>query len=208
MSRRVKKVTIEIPHRISGFFEIVDKLKGTDIEDPLRIGSRGAGFCLNAKGKTEIKDFVLNKEDLEFRIKSIEGAFKGGRIFLDVSEDESIVFERLFRELIRNVQELRKKKKLKVSQKIVLKISTDENSEKKVEKLEKELKGEVGARKIEYKVKKPQGESKYKNFPVPKKCMEQVRKEGNELYVYNWSEWWPNELFQNFTKEFGVKIKY
>jgi len=47
---------------------------------------------------------------------------------------------------------------------------------------------------------------KYKDYPVPKACMDQVKKEGSELYIYNWAEWWPEALFENFTKEFGVKI--
>jgi spermidine/putrescine transport system substrate-binding protein len=49
-------------------------------------------------------------------------------------------------------------------------------------------------------------EPKYKDFPVPKECMDQVRKEGSKLLLYNWAEWWPEELFNNFTKEFGVQI--
>ena len=47
---------------------------------------------------------------------------------------------------------------------------------------------------------------KYKNFPVPKECMDQVRKEGSQLNIYDWAEWWPEELFKNFSKEFGVKV--
>ncbi|MFX0000877.1 MAG: pantoate kinase [Candidatus Hodarchaeota archaeon] len=54
MSKRTKKIAFEVPHRISGFFEIVDKINGVKIKDPTRIGSRGAGFCVNAVGKTEI----------------------------------------------------------------------------------------------------------------------------------------------------------
>jgi spermidine/putrescine-binding protein len=46
----------------------------------------------------------------------------------------------------------------------------------------------------------------YKNYPVPKECMDQVRKEGNQLNIYDWAEWWPEELFKNFSKEFGVKV--
>lgn len=49
-------------------------------------------------------------------------------------------------------------------------------------------------------------ESKYKDFPVPKECMEQVRKEGNRLHIYDWAEWWPEKLFADFSKEFGIKI--
>ncbi len=54
MSKRPKKIKIEVPHRISGFFEIVDKVNGVTIIDPERIGSRGAGFCVDAVGITEV----------------------------------------------------------------------------------------------------------------------------------------------------------
>ncbi|MFW9818561.1 MAG: pantoate kinase [Candidatus Thorarchaeota archaeon] len=54
MSKNIKKIIVEVPHRISGFFEIVDKIDGVKIKDPERVGSRGAGLCLSAKGKTEI----------------------------------------------------------------------------------------------------------------------------------------------------------
>jgi spermidine/putrescine transport system substrate-binding protein len=36
--------------------------------------------------------------------------------------------------------------------------------------------------------------------------MDQVKKEGSKLFIYDWAEWWPEELFKNFTKEFGIKI--
>ena len=49
-------------------------------------------------------------------------------------------------------------------------------------------------------------ETKYENFPAPQECLDQVRKEGSKLNVYNWAEWWPEELFENFSKEFGVKV--
>jgi spermidine/putrescine transport system substrate-binding protein len=51
-------------------------------------------------------------------------------------------------------------------------------------------------------------ESKYKDYPVPKELMDQVRKEGSKLYVYNWAEWWPEELFNNFSKEFGIQMVF
>ena len=47
---------------------------------------------------------------------------------------------------------------------------------------------------------------KYKDYPVPQSCLDQVKKEGNKLYIYDWAEWWPDELFENFSKEFGVKV--
>lgn len=47
---------------------------------------------------------------------------------------------------------------------------------------------------------------KYKDYPVPKECLDQVKKEGSKLYIYDWAEWWPDELFENFSKEFGIKV--
>ena len=47
---------------------------------------------------------------------------------------------------------------------------------------------------------------KYKDYPVPQECMDQVRKEGNKLFVYNWAEYYPQELYKSFEKEFGIKI--
>ncbi|MHA1932894.1 MAG: pantoate kinase [Promethearchaeota archaeon] len=64
-----REVIIEVPHRISGFFEIVDEIDGTKIKNPERIGSRGAGFNLSAVGRTKIKleDLGISK-DLEINI--------------------------------------------------------------------------------------------------------------------------------------------
>ena len=36
--------------------------------------------------------------------------------------------------------------------------------------------------------------------------MDQVRQEGSVLNIYDWAEWWPEELFTDFSREFGVKI--
>ena len=63
MPIRTKKVRVEIPHRISGFFEIVDKVNGVKISEPERIGSRGAGFCVSALGTTEIISQANNNSD-------------------------------------------------------------------------------------------------------------------------------------------------
>jgi len=46
----------------------------------------------------------------------------------------------------------------------------------------------------------------YPNYEVPKECLKQVEKEGKVLNIYDWAEWWPEEIFENFTKEYGVKI--
>lgn len=38
-----KKIRVEVPHRRSGFFEIVDQINGIKIEEAKKIESRGAG---------------------------------------------------------------------------------------------------------------------------------------------------------------------
>jgi spermidine/putrescine transport system substrate-binding protein len=48
--------------------------------------------------------------------------------------------------------------------------------------------------------------AEYKNYEVPQECLDQVKKEGSKLFIYDWAEWWPEELFENFSKEYGVKI--
>lgn len=48
------EIVVTVPHRISGFFEIVDEIKGVKITNPEKIGSRGAGFNLNYFGRTKI----------------------------------------------------------------------------------------------------------------------------------------------------------
>ncbi|MHA1150008.1 MAG: pantoate kinase [Promethearchaeota archaeon] len=68
-----KKLVIEIPHRISGFFEIFDEENGIKILDPEKIGSRGAGFNLSAMGRTSVIVRELqNDEDFQFKV-SING---------------------------------------------------------------------------------------------------------------------------------------
>ncbi len=69
MIRDILKISVEVPHRISGFFEIVDEINGVKIQNPEKIGSRGAGFCLSAVGKTEIISEECEKnEDSEIEI--------------------------------------------------------------------------------------------------------------------------------------------
>ena len=41
--------------------------------------------------------------------------------------------------------------------------------------------------------------------PVPRECFEQAMKEG-QFNIYDWAEWWPEEMYENFSKEFGIKI--
>ncbi len=42
-------------------------------------------------------------------------------------------------------------------------------------------------------------------FPVPREAFEQAVEEG-ELVIYDWAGWWPEEIFEGFSEEFGIKI--
>jgi len=63
MVSNTNKIIVEVPHRISGFFEIVDKENEIPIKNPERIGSRGAGFNVSGVGKTAISCKKLEKEE-------------------------------------------------------------------------------------------------------------------------------------------------
>ena len=63
MVSNTNKIIVEVPHRISGFFEIVDEENGISIKNPERIGSRGAGFNVSGVGKTVISYKKLEKEE-------------------------------------------------------------------------------------------------------------------------------------------------
>ena len=43
------------------------------------------------------------------------------------------------------------------------------------------------------------------NLPVPRETFEQAV-EGGELYIYDWAEWWPEEIFEGFSEEFGIEV--
>jgi len=42
-------------------------------------------------------------------------------------------------------------------------------------------------------------------YPVPQDCFDQAIEEG-QVNVYDWAEWWPEEIYTNFEKEFGINI--
>ena len=36
--------------------------------------------------------------------------------------------------------------------------------------------------------------------------MEQLEKEGKVLHIIDWAEWWPEEIYEGFSEEYGIKI--
>ncbi len=59
----VATIVVEVPHRISGFFQIMDHVvpPGPTLDDLASIGSRGGGPCLSACGTTRI---VMDGDDV------------------------------------------------------------------------------------------------------------------------------------------------
>ena len=72
------KIIVEVPHRISGFFEIVDQVNGVKLDNPEMIGSRGAGFNISALGRTEV---IVEELANDTEMSCLSGCllFLGGR---------------------------------------------------------------------------------------------------------------------------------
>ncbi|MBL7169963.1 MAG: hypothetical protein ISS48_03015 [Candidatus Aenigmarchaeota archaeon] len=81
--------------------------------------------------------------------KLAEVEFDKGKLFLDLSEDQELLEERLYRELTRTVQAMRKKQGLVVSDRIELTLKADSETEKVLKKFVDNLKKDVGASKVE-----------------------------------------------------------
>lgn len=92
-------------------------------------------------GKVEI----IEKEP---KGKFSEVAFNCGKIFLDLTEDQGLSEERLYREIKRLVQTMRKKNGLVVTDKISLSIKSEGEIEQSIKRFAERLKNEVGAEKV------------------------------------------------------------
>jgi len=66
---KLHKVEVWVPHRISGFFQMMDPKEKVTQTDLTRIGSRGGGPALTAFGKTKIT--ILNKDEENGKIPKI-----------------------------------------------------------------------------------------------------------------------------------------
>ncbi len=67
-SRPPAKVIVDVPHRISGFFEPVDVEMGRSVQDLARAGSRGGGPALTAFGQTSVELFSTTPSESRCRI--------------------------------------------------------------------------------------------------------------------------------------------
>jgi isoleucyl-tRNA synthetase len=78
----------------------------------------------------------------------LEGETRFGKVYLDTTLDEELLVEGAFRELVRTIQEERKKRKMNVWDKIKLKIGESETSLNILERFGDRLIEEVGAESI------------------------------------------------------------
>jgi valyl-tRNA synthetase len=91
-----------------------------------------------------------NVKSVKFgKSKSTSKEFEFGKIYLDTELTQDILEEALVREVMRAVQVLRKKKGLKVEERISLSIKSDSSVQKTLQKYKKEIVNKVGAKGIE-----------------------------------------------------------
>jgi pantoate kinase len=100
MKNGKEEITVKVPHRLTGFFEIVDTEKGKKLASPERIGSRGAGISLSAMGKTTIKAKQSNQiNDIRCNI------YINGEKLNEKAETSYYIFN-YFKELIKGPKQI------------------------------------------------------------------------------------------------------
>ncbi len=107
----------------------------------------------SAKNLEEILLFMCNTKSVKIFKEKPEGEFSEtgfdfGSVFVYKKLDEKLLKEALIRELIRKIQELRKKFSFVVKEKILLTLNSDEKTNKVLEKNSEKLEKEVGAEKV------------------------------------------------------------
>lgn len=96
MTTGKKKVIVSIPHRLTGFFEIVNTKNGKKLTDPEKIGSRGAGLSLSAMGTT-----IIRKQKLDKLKESICNIYINGTKFNENAQTTNFIFNHI-KSLIKN----------------------------------------------------------------------------------------------------------
>jgi isoleucyl-tRNA synthetase len=104
------------------------------------------------------KKIVVKKEMPKDLADFSKAEFAHGSVLVDKKMDEALINESLLREIVRKVQDMRKKAGLSVGDRIVLSLKSDEKTEKMLASNKNDLEKEVGADKVE--VGKAVGESK------------------------------------------------
>jgi isoleucyl-tRNA synthetase len=97
--------------------------------------------------------FMCNTKAIKTVIDKPEGDFseaesKYGKIFVNKKLDEKLLEEAMIRELVREIQEMRKKNNFQVKETIALSLKSDEKTNQLLEKNSKILGKEIGAKEI------------------------------------------------------------
>jgi len=106
------------------------------------------------KGLQKIILEICNVESIKVVTKIpkgnfVESEFEKNKVFLDLTEDKAIFEKRLYRELTRKIQEMRKIFKFVVEDRIKLTLKSDQDTEKSLKKNVKILKTDVGAKTVD-----------------------------------------------------------
>ncbi|MCX8178758.1 MAG: isoleucine--tRNA ligase [Candidatus Aenigmarchaeota archaeon] len=105
------------------------------------------------KNLQDVLKFSCNVKDIVVAKKLPKGKFSEAilenlKLYLDLEKDENIYAEMLYREVVRSIQETRKKNSFVISDSIELSISSDKKTEDMIKKFAKDLEKEVGAKSV------------------------------------------------------------
>jgi isoleucyl-tRNA synthetase len=117
------------------------------------IHSENEKVIITVKNLKDIITFMCNSKDVRIVNKKPEGEYSEsefdlGKAFLNKNMDKELLEEAMFRELIREIQDMRKKNKFQVKEMIRLTLNSDKNSNDVLKKYARKLEKEVGAKEI------------------------------------------------------------
>ncbi|MEM0473171.1 MAG: isoleucine--tRNA ligase [Candidatus Aenigmatarchaeota archaeon] len=135
--RQKEKIKLKWPLKrlvvISNSKDVLDTIK--NLQDVLK-------FSCN------VKDVVVTKKLPKGKFS--EAILENLKLYLDLEKDENIYAEMLYREVVRSIQETRKKNSFVISDSIELSISSDKKTEDMIKKFVKDLEKEVGAKSVSF----------------------------------------------------------
>ncbi len=179
------KALEDILSKMANAHEIKTEVESVDYEVKLNYGSVGKKYgsavkqiekdiqkedpeelnkTLEEDEEVKIGDHVLDKDDIEFRVPEGDYSFLGGRVEIDTSQDDSIKRERLYRELIRNIQEQRKENEMNVEERIKLTVNCSDDFKDFLE--DQDLETSVGASDLDFSDSGQENETKYEDLTV------------------------------------------
>ncbi len=118
------------------------------------IVSKSKNVQAATKDLNEVLTRMCNVKRVRFSTEKPKGDYTEvagnfGKLYLDKTLDEFLLNEAMIRELVRLVQDTRKKNGFKVEDGIFLTLSSDEKTSKYISRISKEIAKEVGAKRIE-----------------------------------------------------------